>query len=296
MANELTAITEQGVFCKPVAGIETFTDEFGGPATKVGDEDIALLDVAYRVGVVQPGTVMNNKDNKDLVKNKGKLSLTFGKDEAEYVDELWVKPVTIVSYGFSMFDKQFAQGDDNAPVCYSTNGLTPAQDVLDPMNPVCAESVLRNGIPAVSPVCPRAVWVKGGGKPQCQQRVTVGLFDLERKIPLILSLHGTGMAAWNSLCREYANLKNRCRWRRESMSSYALKITLEDRGTYYVPTFTLAIPPAEITDGAGKYDGVCAWYAGTVFARRQESAQSHAAQNDALPIETESEEISEMTL
>lgn len=240
-----------------------------GPVAVIGEEEIPLLDMAFDVQVVQPGHVRNNKELASLV---GKIVVMLDPSNPGDVtaDELTLMPVTIVSFGFRNFGPFDEKGgeDDKKLLCYSTDGVQPSRKLPAPMNPVCSELVLQNGEYHRRIVCPYAQW-DGDKKPDCRAVVTLGLFDLERKIPLRLQLHGTAYGAWTSLQRAYKQARNVARLKKKSINDYVIKMTVENNGTYMTPQFKLVEADGE-TGKPSDYLPVCKYYMDTVFARLPE--------------------------
>lgn len=248
---------------------ELVTQTDDGPVAVIEGEEIPLLDMAFDVQVVQPGHVTNNKDLAKLV---GKIVILLDPSNPGDVvtDELTLMPVTIVNFGFRNFGpfNEKANEDDKKLICYSMDGVQPSRKLPAPLNPVCSELVLQNGEYHRRAVCPYAQW-DGDKKPDCRAVVTLGLFDLERKIPLRLQLHGTAYGAWTALQRAYKQAKNVARLKKKSINDYVIKMTVENNGTYMTPQFKLV----EADGSMGKpadFLPVCKYYMDTVFARLPE--------------------------
>lgn len=233
-----------------------------GPVATVAGEEIPLLDMAFDLQVVQPGHVTQNKKLAPLV---GKILVLYDKEqpEAEYAEEMNLMPITIIGYGqrnFGAFDEA-----EKKLLCYSNDGVVPADKVTVPMHHVCANVEQRNGEYVRNLVCPHAVW-DGDKKPDCRTVVTLGFFDLERKIPVRLQLHGTGYGAWNQLQRAYRQARNVARLKKKSINDYIIRLSIKNEGTYMVPEFRLLEAPEEFGNPKD-WLPICKYYMGTVFSR-----------------------------
>lgn len=261
------------------------TDE--GPVAFVEGEEIPILDMAFDVQIVQPGHVRANKELSSLI-GKIVILLDPANPSDVAVDELTLMPVTIVNFGFRNFGPfdEKASDDDRKLLCYSFDGIVPSPRLPAPLNPVCAELALQNGEYHRRIVCPYATW-NDDKKPDCRATVTLGFFDLERRIPLRISLHGTAFSAWNALQRAYKQAKNVARLKRKSINDYVIKMTVENFGTYVTPKFTLV----ESDGSFGKpseYLPICKYYMETVFSRIPD--ETPPAQ-DALKEDEQLEEV-----
>ena len=90
-------------------------------------------------------------------------------------------------------------------------------------------------------VCPKAVWAEGS-KPVCQGAVTVAFLDITDRnapFPVRMNIKGAAMTPYHNFLKEYNNIKTVARIRRCSVYDYAVRLTSNDMGTYFVPQFTL---------------------------------------------------------
>ena len=253
--------------------VVTQTDD--GPVCSVNDEEIPLMDMAFDARVVQPGHVAADKRLKDV---KGKVIILLDSEQpaAEAADVLHLMPVTIVNFGYRCFDQYNPGGKEESGglLCWSVDGLAPSQRVPAPFSDRCAEAVLRNGEYARQVICTKAQW-QGDEKPECRQVVTLGFFDLDRKIPLRMQLHGTAFGAWTALQRAYRQLRNVARLKRKSINDYIIRLEVEDKGQYYVPVFRLIEAPEEYGAPAD-WLPVCKHYMATVFSRPEREPEGGA--------------------
>lgn len=263
-----------------------------GASMVINGEDVPLLDAAFELLVVQPGHIAERKELKDV---KGKILEIWNKDDPTEiaVDELTLLPITIVSQGFRNFGT-YGEGEKDL-VCYSVDGVVPSSKVPMPLNSVCSELTLRNGEYIRNVVCQYAQW-QGNNKPQCRAVVTLAFFDLERKCPVTLQLHGTGYGAWTALQRSWKTAKNVARLKKKSINDYVLKLTVKDEGTYYVPEFRIVI---DDTFGDPKaYLPVRKYYLENLFARPVSDAEMKPAVKETVSevIEAEAEQPEDFQL
>ena len=238
-----------------------------GPVAKLGDEELPLLDMAFDLQIVQPGHVSWNKNLANFV---GKILVVYDSNDptAESASTLNLMPITIVRHGFKNFDQyNDKDGDDaNRLLCYSNDGVRPSTRVAMPMHSVCSELVLRNGKYVRNTVCPRAMW-EGDNKPECREEIVLGLFDIERKVPVRLQLHGKALTAYNALQWAYRQARNVARLKKKSINDYIIRMTVENHGTYVKPVFKL-MEPEDTLPKPATFLPVCKYYLTTLFARQ----------------------------
>lgn len=265
---ELLVKAQQGRFLKNVdySGLDIRQDDDGDIAVIDGQE-IPLLDVAFNIKIVQPGHVTENKVLKDHV---AKILVIYDENDPtqESTDHLNLAPITIVGTSMRNFGNFDSASSDKKLLCYSNDGIVPADRVEVPLNPCCAEIVMGKNGPQRKVVCPEAVW-EDGNKPCCREEVTVAFFDMDRKIPILMRLHGTAIGAWNALQRSYRTAKNVARLKRKSIGDYFIELTVDYSGTYVTPVFTLKEGTAE-TGKSSDYTRICKYYMEKLFMRAPE--------------------------
>jgi hypothetical protein len=272
------------------ASFITQTDD--GPVGTIDQEEIPLLDVAFDLQIVQPGHVTRNKA---LAPFTGKILIQFDKDDPaanEAAEVLNLMPITIAGFGFRNFGPYDEKGGDDANrlLCYSNDGVIPSERVAVPLNSVCSELVLRNGEYQRKVVCPHAVW-NDDSKPDCRAVVTLGLFDIERRIPVRLQLHGTAYGSWNALQRAYKQAKNVARLKRKSINDYVIRMSLENNGTYFTPQFRL-VEAEESLGKPSRFLPVCKYYMEKLFSRvvEEEPVVESSAMAEVAAVETTAED------
>lgn len=236
-----------------------------GPVATVNGEEVPLLDIFFDLQIVQPGHVTQNKKLSSLV---GKILVLYNKEEpdSEYAEELYLIPITILGYGqrnFGPYDTQ-----EGKLLCYSMDGVTPAERVTAPLHHVCAEVVFRNGEYIRNLVCPHATW-SDDKKPDCRTVVSLAFLDMERKVPVRLQLHGTGIGAWNQLQKAYKQARNVARLRKKSINDCIIKLYIRNEGTYMVPEFKVQEAPESLGRPID-WLPVCKYYMQTIFSRPTE--------------------------
>ena len=267
---DLLIKAQQGRFLKNTdySGLDIRRDDDGDVAI-LGDREIPLLDVAFPIKIVQPGHVTDNKALKDHV---AKILVIYDENDPtqESTDHLNLAPITIVGTSMRNFGNFDSAASDKKLLCYSSDGIVPADRVEVPLNPCCAEIVMGKNGPQRKVVCPEAIW-KDGNKPCCREEVTVAFFDMERHIPILMRLHGTTIGAWNALQRSYRTAKNVARLKRKSIGDYYIELTVDYSGTYVTPVFTLK-EGTEVTGKASDYMQICKYYMEKLFMRVPDEA------------------------
>jgi len=214
----------------------------GEQVMMVGGEEVPIMDILFNVVLVQAGSVTNKKELQKMI-NKfviyGTGSDMDGPDS--FVDDkLFLMPATIVGYSFRNYDGVY--GEPGARLaCWSSDGLKPSYRVTSPFGDVCGKMVDGN----LRPVCPQAQW-DGNNKPKCSMHVKLGFIDVERKIPLVMSLHGTGISAANALRRSYNTIRNVAKLKKKSINDYVIEATVEIKGAYSLPVFKMVEADPEL--------------------------------------------------
>lgn len=263
---ELLVKAQQGRFLANTdySGLVIQTAEDGDVAV-LGDQEIPLLDVAFPIKIVQPGHVSDNKALKDFV---AKILVVYDENDPtqEATDHLKLAPITIVGTAMRNFGEFDSTAQNKNLLCYSNDGIVPAERVEVPLNTRCADIAMGKDGPYRKVVCPEAVW-NNGNKPCCREEITVAFFDMERHIPIIMRLHGTAIGAWNALQRSYRTAKNVARLKRKSINDYYIELTVDYSGTYVTPVFTLK-EGNEITGKSADYIKICKYYMEKLFMRQ----------------------------
>lgn len=258
------------------------TDE-GAVAHLADGEEIPLLDMSFELKIVQPGHITNNDKLSDC---SGKILVILDKNNPteDVATTMNLMPITIVSYGFRYF-AEYDSKDKNSTaslLCYSNDGILPSTKTVTQYNDVCARVVLRNGEYQREIVCPNAMWIDNA-KPKCREQVTLGFFDLERKIPVYLQLHGSALGAWNELQRSYRQMRNVARLKRKSINDYIIQLSVQNKGTYVIPQFKIVEPAPELGKPSD-YLPVCKYYFEKVFNRRTEEEPASGSGVNAAAI------------
>lgn len=213
-----------------------------GYSMQLGEEVVPLMEMAFNVQIVQQGSVQANpalagKANKFFIQIR---SDDLANPDNIVVENLKLMPITLVRYSFRFFEGSYSNkpGDSNKLLCYSANGLVPTVS-SGAKNSRCGVMETKNGETYLKVVCPFATW-SDNTKPQCAQYIDLAFLDIERKIPLVLSLHSTGLGAYHKLRRSYKTLKNVVRLKKKSINDYIIDLTLDTSNPMYcVPSFNL---------------------------------------------------------
>lgn len=250
-----------------LSGIMTY--EADGAVANINGNSIPIVDAAFDLALVQPGSVQSNKELSSKV---GKLWLKYGTDDADFFDELYLIPICIVGYRRSKFAKFDNSTKASTPLCYSSNGLTPSSTMaVVPECEQCATVDVINGSYIMNAVCPSAIW-KDGEKPSCQLSVSVAFMIVGNCIPVIMNLHGVGMSAFNKLKRDSRKAKNVARIRNKSLDNYIIRLTTDNAGTYVAPVFSFVEAPAEYGNMAS-FKAIALYFRNLLFTRAPEEAQ-----------------------
>lgn len=250
-----------------LTGIMTY--EADGAVANINGNNVPIVDAAFDLALVQPGSVQSNKE---LASKVGKLWLKLGADDADFYDELYLIPICIVGYRRSKFTKFDNSTKASTPLCYSSNGLIPSPSMaVAPDCDQCATVDLVNGSYIMNTVCPSAIW-KDGEKPSCQLSVSVAFMTVGDCIPVIMNLHGVGMSAFNKLKRDSKKAKNVARIRKKSLDNYIIRLTTDNAGTYVAPVFSFVEAPADFGD-INAYKAIAIYFRNTLFTRASEEAQ-----------------------
>ena len=120
---------------------------------------------------------------------------------------------------------------DEDPVCRSSNGLVPAQNIETPVSEICG---LKENGKRFEPVCPNAIWGEKGERPICDEVINLLCIDKHDQVPFFISLTGTQLKS----ARAYLSavgLRRRSLYEYEAVLS--LKETANGKGKYFVIQF-----------------------------------------------------------
>jgi hypothetical protein len=133
--------------------------------------------------------------------------------------------------------------------------------------------VQKGDVVRFEPVCPKAVWTDGK-KPECGDVKRAAFFDIETNMPLRMQFSGMGISAWNQFQKEYRKHKNLVRLQGKNLADYVLKLTLDDKGTYFVLIFKFE---EATTLNPAAYRGLMEWYVDNLFTRTDNQDDPGAA-------------------
>ena len=217
-------------------GLEIIQSE-DGPSAIIDGVEYPILTEVFNLSIVQPGHAQ--RDQKFI----GHAGEVYIEELDEFYKERTLLPIRIIRFGQQLFDGNYDTKKENKPLCYSIDGMKPSSKVFNPKCGLGGECAVieegRNG-PYRKLTCPKAVW-ENGAKPECRGYVVVAFLDVtdpETPIPLRMTLKGTGMSALTTLNRAYERIKNVARLKKQNLSDYSVKLTVDNKGTYCVPVFT----------------------------------------------------------
>ena len=245
-------------------------DTDDGPEVFVGNDYVSLHPSALKIVLVQPTTGATGQDKEKYKGKKGKL---YFEEVDEVWDELKLLPVAVLYRHMTYYGKPFNPNEKTPPDCYSTNGLTPAKRVANPVCDRCYDMKIgADGTPDYKPVCPNAQWVDVGGskKRLCQESTVVAFLDFENNAtPVFMEFKGTAAGAFNAFKKSYGDLRKKARRTRSPISNYYIKLSVSDEGNYYKPTFEFV---EDASLGLSSYTMLIDHYARTVFQAMVDSA------------------------
>lgn len=278
---------QQTAFIKNIEYDESIIQGTGDEAVAIIDgEEIPILSACWDIQIVQPGHIQNEPSYADKL---GKILIRSSQESEppiEILDEILLMPVNIIRHAWRYFLGNY--GVDAKLVCYSNDGLRPSDKVLAPINPACAEITPGSGgMPRRKILCPKAQW-QGDVKPECRASVTLGFYAPKLRMPLRLELHGTGYSAYNALQRSYNQVRNLARLKGKSINDYIVNLTTQNKGTYYLPVFSLQEAPEGIVPA--KLLPICKHYMQTVLAPRIDEEPVTRAEGTAEAAVTVTEE------
>lgn len=212
-------------------------DEDGGTMNLATGPAI-LYDAIFPLMLIQGGHVAKDQELDEL---RDRLVICLYKEPSNkgniVKDKFYLMPATIINYGFRYYEGAY-NGKESNLLCYSNNGLTPSDRIDVPCSEQCGVMETRNGVTQLREVCEKAKWRKNE-RPVCQKQVTVGFLELEDKLPVSMTLHGTGLGAFNGLLRTYGTMRNVARLKKKSINDYVIELSVIKKGQYSVPDFKM---------------------------------------------------------
>jgi hypothetical protein len=118
------------------------------------------------------------------------------------------------------------------PICRSSDGLLPSDNVENPVNEICGNK--ENG-QRFEPVCSNAKWGENNERPLCNEVINLLCVGKDDLVPFFISLHGTQLKP----VRAYLSaLGLRKKSLYEYQSTLGLKEASNNKGKFYVIQFT----------------------------------------------------------
>ena len=230
-------MAQEMVFVDPNVPMATFKDTAEGPVFALDKNTEIPVFAEAGMGMennifcnlIQPGSVQKNQE---LAPHVGKFRI----EELDTSrDKLRLLPIAVLARGRSL-RPPYDPDSDNAPICKSSNGLTPAESVDSPISEECGRWVQKNGREYFQPLCPKAEWVDSK-KPECSEWVMVAFYDLEMQCPICMMFRGTSISAWNTFCKAYSKQKYIARLKKQSVQDFVIEVSTKNKGTYYLMDF-----------------------------------------------------------
>lgn len=248
----------------------------GKAVMEILDKPTRLMDeINIKYQMVQPGSV---KANPKLFKGRAGQFYLASLDEREedeldqdadinFVETLRVLPIGLLRYSrayFPVYDGA-DDGGSKEPLCRSTNGIWPSPFIDEPYATQCARWVASKDKKKVGyflkPMCPESVWINGN-KPNCSLVQDWVFFDLDLRIPFILSLKSTGIGAFNKLNKKFNVLEVKADRSGHEIDDYFIRVSSSDEGTYRQLKFSFE----HDTEGVTKmFFPVALWYTENVL-------------------------------
>ena len=120
---------------------------------------------------------------------------------------------------------------DADPICRSSDGLRPSDNIEKPVNSVCGTK--ENG-KRFEPVCRNAIWRENNERPLCNEVINLLCVSTDDQVPFFLSLHGTQLKPVRALLSALG-------LRKKSLYEYqvtlGLKETTNYKGKFFVIQF-----------------------------------------------------------
>jgi hypothetical protein len=216
---------------------------------------------------IQPGSV---KKSKVLKGKKGMFyfpayATAEGEGEdAEIPDEddLFSTELRVLYIGMYGIQRAlmppYESDGDNEPICASGDGIWPLARIEVPRADKCGTWVTREGKPPfIKDICESGKW-KGKVKPDCKRTFLHLFFDLDRKCPVMLPLHGTNIGPFRKLEEKAMLLHLKAIPKGLDLGKYFIRIYKgEDKDTYIQMGFNFAM--ADDIDPS-LYQPAVAWY------------------------------------
>jgi hypothetical protein len=120
---------------------------------------------------------------------------------------------------------------DEDPICRSSDGLQPSDNVETPINSICGRK--ENGR-RFEPVCDNATWGEKSERPLCDEVINLLCIGKDDKVPFFISLHGKQLRP----CRAFLSAIG---LRKKSLYEYQTTLTLKEvsntKGKFFVIQF-----------------------------------------------------------
>jgi len=121
---------------------------------------------------------------------------------------------------------------DEDPICRSSDGIHPSENVESPVNEICGTK--ENG-KRFEPVCPNAMWgEKKDERPICNEVINLLCIGKDDMVPFFISLHGTQLKPVRAYLSA-VGLRRRSLY--EYQATLKLKETTNGKGKYFVIQF-----------------------------------------------------------
>jgi hypothetical protein len=202
------------------------------------------------------------------------------------VSELWLVPIAEVRSRRLCYGTYDPKSTANNLQCYSNNTLTPSESVEEPFAKECGKYGPYGNVVAT---CPKAVWGNDGTTPQCKLYKDIAFVELLYGNPVTLTLHGSGLGAWNKFLSTLKRKRDMARLKKQPLSSYVIHVTSENMGQYWAYVFNIDTPPKGICteDKIPDYYKLAAWYGENIFApgKGAQAAGTEVASSEATSVE-----------
>jgi len=258
----------------------TAMTEYQGPI-ETGLEEMDAGDLIIpRLTITQPTT-------PDIdAANQGKFCVNITGD---FTDKMTVAMIKL-NKSRILFPEKYKR--DNDPLCRSHDFRTPASDIPNatPMCDSCGTLPLAPGEKKAKHKCPYANWTSDEkGKPvppRCQEVWNSLIVDLESYMPMFFSLKSTALKPFRKIVSAISMISQAKKIPMWSMSfDMSLEKTVNDSGTFYVPSFAGLIALAK--DDADNMTAIRAQLAGVDMRDSTEPIMDDAP----APVQQEMEEF-----
>ena len=241
----------------------TVVTEADGQTAKFANWEVSLVGTYTGVTIVQ---------SSKAVKGSGLTAGTFihlnednQKDpEFDATSDLWLVPIAEVRSRRMCYGAYDPKNTANSLQCYSTDTLVPHPNVEEPFAKECGKYGPYGNVVAT---CPKAVWGKDGSTPQCRLYKEIAFVELLYGNPVTLTLHGSGLGAWNKFLGTLKRKRDIARLKKQPVSSYVIHVTSENAGQYFAYVFNVETPPKDVCeeDRIPDYYKLAAWYGENIF-------------------------------